>query len=319
MKREYSAGAYIFRRSGSSFKLLMLKRLREGSYDLPKGHIEDGETEEQAAKREIMEEVGLRVDLMPSFRDVANYEYYRDGRKVRKTVVYFIAEVSKPNVRVSEEHSGYLWCDLDDALRHVYYKNFFPHVKRAFEYVKRAAEMRALNGEYEKLPSKTKGWDLSKRFVPGEGPLDAGMMIVGQAPGANEDEQRRPFVGRSGQLLTKVLGEAGIGRKGVYICSVVQFFPPKNRMPSKTEVDLCRGFLARQMGIVKPKVVVLLGNLAGQEVLGIGEVKSNHGRIIVRDGVKYALTLHPAAVLRFPVLHKLMAGDLKSLMKQISK
>ncbi len=100
------------------------------------------------------------------------------------------------------------------------------------------AEIRKLNLEYSRLP-RGRNWKLSERFVPGEEPLDAEVMIIGQAPGRNEDIQKRPFIGASGKFLDRLIRLAGLDRKLIYVCSVVQFFPPKNRVPTefKQEVE----------------------------------------------------------------------------------
>src|SRR5271154_3141943 len=106
--------------------------------------------------------------------------------------------------------------------------------------------MKKLNSKYKRLPALIKGWSLSRRFVPGEGPLTAKVMLIGQAPGRTEDELLRPFIGTSGKFLDTLIGMAGLERKSVYICSVVQYFPPKNRIPTDEEIEACNGFLLRQ-------------------------------------------------------------------------
>ncbi len=319
MRAERSAGAFVFRWHNGNFELLLLKRLNEKHYDLPKGHIEKGETEEQAAKRETLEETGLKVSFIPPFRQAVSYTFHNGKTRVRKSVVYFLAWATNDRVTTSKEHKGYKWCAYKEAVQKVHYKDSVPAVNRAFDYIARAQKMYALNQEYARLPGQVRDWNLSRNFVPGEGPVDAKVMFIGQAPGANEDTQRRPFIGRSGQLLTKVLTDVGIDRSTVYISSVVQFFPPKNRAPTPKEIELCRGFLMRQIDIVRPRVVVFLGNISSQNVIGVGEVRKNHGRIITKNGVHYMLTLHPAAVLRNNHLYATMAADLRNLVGRIKQ
>jgi len=138
--------------------------------------------------------------------------------------------------------------------------------------------------------------------VAGEGPKDARMFFVGQAPGRMEDRAGRPFVGRAGTFLTEQLKAIGINRKDVFITSVVKHFPPGNRLPTKDEVNACLPYLLEQIAQVNPKVVVLMGNLAqsikSQPVL--------RGRTTIE-------TPHPAAAMRFPKLRKAFNAKIATL------
>jgi uracil-DNA glycosylase len=102
-------------------------------------------------------------------------------------------------------------------------------------------------------------WQTAKHAVPGEGPLNAKVMVVGQNPGADEDELGRPFVGRSGKYLTKTLAEYGIKRKDIYITNIVKHTSPQNRKPYPDEAAACLPYLTAQIDIIKPKIIVLLG------------------------------------------------------------
>ncbi len=315
---EYSAGAFIYRyERGRSLFLILKKRNRE--YDLPKGHIEKGESETEAARREILEETGINAEFDGFFSESTKYFFYRNGGRIAKGVKFFLAEVSSSRVRISHEHLSYDWCSYETAVKRLKYKDIVQLMPRVIEYIRRKKAMQEVNSEYSRLPASTKEWSLSPRFVPGEGRLDARLMLIGQAPGANEDRLLRPFVGRSGRLLDSVLERSRIRRDDVYITSVVQFFPPRNRMPTPKEVGLCKSFLFRQIGLIKPKYAVLLGNLASESVLGVGEVKRNHGREILKDGIRYFITLHPSAALRFSANHALMLNDFKRLAGKIGK
>ncbi len=172
-------------------------------------------------------------------------------------------------------------------------------------------ELRKLNSEYAGLPSMHSSWKLSKNFVAGRGPADAKLMLIGQAPGANEDVQRSPFVGRSGKLLTEALSGNGIDRRSIYITSVVQFFPPRNRMPSREEIELCKPFIFRQIGIIKPRFVMLLGNVALSSVLGRFKVREEHGRIVKKGSTVYFITFHPAAALRSTRTKEMFVSDIR--------
>ena len=182
----------------------------------------------------------------------------------------------------------------------------------------RKAMMNKLNSEYARLPSR-KDWLLSGNFVPGDGPVDADVMIIGQAPGRNEDIQLKPFIGTSGKFLDRLIGIAGLERKNVYICSVVQFFPPENRIPNDDEVELCRGFLFRQIEIVDPRVIILVGSLSCKTVLGIDGIAKMHGKVMNKNGRTYLLSMHPAAAVRIRTKMPIMEEDFRKFKSVIAK
>lgn len=139
----------------------------------------------------------------------------------------------------------------------------------------------------------------AKHHVPGEGNPQAELLCVGEAPGANEDEQGRPFVGEAGQLLTKILGAIQLSREDVFICNVLKHRPPGNRDPLPDEVVACQPYLLRQIELVRPRVILALGRFAAQTLLqtttGIGALR---GRIHRFHSVPLIVTYHPAALLR---------------------
>ncbi|MEP6992681.1 MAG: uracil-DNA glycosylase, partial [bacterium] len=141
----------------------------------------------------------------------------------------------------------------------------------------------------------------AKNPVPGTGNPDADFMIVGEAPGANEDEQGVPFVGQAGQLLTKILAAINLGRDDVFIANVLKHRPPGNRNPLPEEVVACSPYLVRQIELVRPKVILALGTFAAQTLLEtkttIGKLR---GQIHRYYGVPLIVTYHPAALLRNP-------------------
>nr|KJR71741.1 MAG: DNA polymerase [Vulcanisaeta sp. AZ3] len=168
-----------------------------------------------------------------------------------------------------------------------------------------------------------------KRVVPGEGPLNASIMMIGEAPGEREDEEGRPFVGAAGQLLTKLLNSVGIRREDVYITNIVKCRPPNNRDPEPDEIDACRPYLVTQILIVRPKVIICLGRHSAREVLMmagypenlVSNIGSIRGRVFnVRIGnieVKVLPTYHPAAALYNPRLRSVIEEDLRRI-KDIS-
>jgi DNA polymerase len=137
--------------------------------------------------------------------------------------------------------------------------------------------------------------------VPGEGNPHAGLMCVGEAPGETEDQLGRPFVGKAGQLLDKILLAIGLSRDDVFICNVLKHRPPGNRNPMPDEVQACSPYLIRQIELIQPRVIVAFGTFAAQTLLntrdGIGKLR---GQVHRYYGVPLVVTYHPAALLRNP-------------------
>ncbi|MDE1845728.1 MAG: NUDIX domain-containing protein [Candidatus Micrarchaeota archaeon] len=312
MRFEYSSGAFVYRKEGGKILLLFLVR-EDKRFDIPKGHIEKGENAEQAGKRETFEESGLKVEFLPGFKIAYKYFFKERGTEILKKVSMFLAKVNGDHVKISHEHSGYKWMEREEALKKIGYKNMKKILARVYDYIEKYEKMAELNAEYSRLPCLNRNWDLSRTFVPGDGPVDAKTMVLGQAPGANEDIQLKPFIGRSGKVLDRMLRLAGIKRENVYITSCVQFFPPKNRGPTDWEVELCRGFLLRQIEIINPKNIILLGNFACNAMLGYDKVTQNHGKVVKKEGRNFLIAFHPAMALRSSkVVGRLMEEDFRS-------
>jgi len=141
----------------------------------------------------------------------------------------------------------------------------------------------------------------AKHGVPGEGNAKAELVCVGEAPGANEDETGRPFVGQAGQLLTKILAAIDLAREDVFIVNVLKHRPPGNRNPLPDEVTACSPYLVRQIELIRPKVIVAFGTFAAQTLLQTKEtIGKLRGRIHRYHGVPLIVTYHPAALLRNP-------------------
>jgi DNA polymerase len=153
--------------------------------------------------------------------------------------------------------------------------------------------------------------------VPGEGPTDARVVFVGEAPGRDEDRVGRPFVGRAGRLLDELLGTAGLQRKDVFITNVVKCRPPGNRNPGMGEIKACMPYLRRQIDSINPEIVCLLGGIALKALLGEDRVSRLHGKIIRRDRA-YLPMYHPAAALRNPKLRVEMVKDMQRLREFLS-
>ncbi|HLW65878.1 MAG TPA: uracil-DNA glycosylase, partial [Gemmataceae bacterium] len=158
--------------------------------------------------------------------------------------------------------------------------------------------------------------------VFGVGPMDAELCFIGEAPGADEDRQGEPFVGAAGQLLTKIILACGMKREEVYICNILKCRPPGNRTPKPNEAANCRGFLDRQLELIRPKFICCLGATAAQYLLKtrtpIGKMR---GRFFDYNGTPVICTYHPASLLphRSPENKKLVWDDMKMLMQKMGR
>jgi len=136
------------------------------------------------------------------------------------------------------------------------------------------------------------------RAVPGEGPINAEIMFIGEAPGRNEDLQGRPFVGQAGRLLEELLAEIGLGREDVWIANIVKCRPPENRDPRPEEIAACAGYLERQIELLRPKLIATLGRYSMEKFFPGAKITRMHGKA-ERRGERVVIPLfHPAYVLR---------------------
>jgi DNA polymerase len=151
-----------------------------------------------------------------------------------------------------------------------------------------------------------------RQIVFGVGNPQADLMFVGEAPGADEDIQGEPFVGRAGQLLTKIIEAIGLSRGDVYIANVIKCRPPQNRNPEQDEVDTCEPFLFRQIDVIQPKVIVALGTFAARALLRtLDPISRLRGRVFEYRGAKLIPTFHPAYLLRNPASKREVWEDMK--------
>jgi uracil-DNA glycosylase family 4 len=151
-----------------------------------------------------------------------------------------------------------------------------------------------------------------RQVVFGVGNSDAELMFVREAPGADEDIQGVPFVGRAGQLLTKIIEAIGLQREDVYIANVIKCRPPQNRNPEQDEVDTCEPFLFQQIDVIKPTVIVALGTFAARALLRtLDPISRLRGRVFEYRGAKLIPTFHPAYLLRNPSSKREVWEDMK--------
>ena len=149
--------------------------------------------------------------------------------------------------------------------------------------------------------------------VPGKGNFQSDVIFVGEAPGRNEDKLGEPFVGIAGQRLVLALQGAGISRESVYITNVVKCRPPNNRVPTISERDTCRDYLEKEISIIKPKIICILGNTAFNSILGGSEITKYRGKIVKKNNQFYFLTIHPAATIYNQELISVLKEDINKL------
>lgn len=155
-----------------------------------------------------------------------------------------------------------------------------------------------------------------KNVVIGTGNKNARIMFIGEGPGADEDEQGIPFVGKAGQLMNKAFDGVGLKREDVYIANIVKCRPPQNRNPEKDEAEACKNYLERQINLVNPEIIALLGSIALKNYLGEEyAITASRGKWFEKDGRKILPTFHPAALLRDEAKKIYFWKDLKQILQ----
>jgi uracil-DNA glycosylase len=159
-----------------------------------------------------------------------------------------------------------------------------------------------------------------KTIVFGDGNSKAKLMFIGEGPGFDEDVQGRPFVGRAGQLLTKIIESIKLKREDVYIANIIKCRPPQNRNPQPDEIEACHGFVLAQIEAIKPKVICALGTFAAQTLLQTdAKISSLRGRFHDVKGIKVMPTYHPAFLLRNPERKKDVWEDMKKIAEELKE
>ena len=174
------------------------------------------------------------------------------------------------------------------------------------------SELDELNNRIASCPA----CDLCKtrtHAVPGEGPPDAEVMFVGEAPGFYEDQQARPFVGPAGRFLDELITSAGLRRDRVYITNVIKCRPPENRDPLPNEIEACKGYLQRQIELIKPRLIVTLGRYSLAWFFPRDAIGKVHGHLRQRDGMHFLHIYHPAAALHAGNMRGVIEEDFRKI------
>jgi len=155
--------------------------------------------------------------------------------------------------------------------------------------------------------------------VPGKGNFQSDVIFVGEAPGRNEDRAGEPFIGIAGKRLNIALEGAGISRESIYITNVVKCRPPSNRVPTISERSTCNDYLQKEITIIKPKIICILGNTAFNSILGGSEIIKHRGKVVKKNSQLYFLTIHPAATIYNQGLITVLKEDIVKLFSLITE
>ncbi len=213
---------------------------------------------------------------------------------------------------------SYMELEKESGMKEYFFKGLLPQVKPS---AKKAAGTNLESLRQEVLNCTACDLYMTKRnTVFGSGNPAASLMFIGEAPGEEEDKQGLPFVGRAGQLLTKIVEAMGLKREDVYIANILKCRPPNNRMPLPTEILACEENLKRQIDMIRPKVICTLGKFASQTLLKTTTpISVLRGTFQEYNGIKVMPTFHPAYLLRNPQDKKLVWEDMKKIRKELSR
>ena len=258
------------------------------------------------------------------FRDMGVHEFYRNetlGAVELPAEVETAAVVETVSLTLTEPPVTVLETLTPTELNIanlVSFNNLAPMPLARVPAEQRAAALEAIRkdiGDCTRCPLAYAG---RRSIVFANGDPNARLMFVGEGPGADEDAQGLPFVGKSGQLLNNMIGAMGLRREDVYVANIVKCRPPANRAPEPVEANTCTQFLVRQMDVVQPEVVVALGATAAMYLLGVRQsLASLRGRFHQVRGAKCAITYHPAFLLRDPTKKADAWKDLQMVMGEM--
>ena len=292
-------------------KILLVKRgtvVFKGYWALPGGRVDAGETVEKTILREVKEETGLDVEIVQRIGEYHEFGV-QDGIEYDYYPTCFLARPTGGKAsRQEEEIEEIRLFDVGEIPENL----AFEHANMIKDY-KHTKQLMIIHGEIRKC-EKCQLHETRNHAVPGEGPVNARIMICGQAPGRKEDKEGRPFIGMAGEFLNKLLNTMKLEREKIFITSPIKCFPPNNRPPRSNELNACRPYLNEQIRIIKPKIIVALGKYALQTLLDRKEkVSSIHGNPQETNETIIFPTFHPAAATRFPKIREKISRDFKKL------
>lgn len=237
-------------------------------------------------------------------RDLGIFDFYRRGEPVAEVTLEENAVIPIENKSLHQESE-------------ITARNNTSSVTTTVTFANHAAALQAIRddlGDCQRCPLAS----TRNKLVYGDGDPDARLLFVGEGPGADEDAQGLPFVGRGGQLLNNMINAMGLKREQVYIANVVKCRPPQNRVPEPIEANTCSPFLFRQIEAVAPEVIVALGSTAATYLLGAkSPLSALRGRLHQWHGAKLIVTYHPAYLLRDPNQKKAAWTDLQLAMREL--
>jgi uracil-DNA glycosylase family 4 len=263
---------------------------------------------------EIQERQTLLAARVQYYRDLGIYDFYRRGEPLENAALLEISELSA----ISDETQSHNSIDVEE--QEISARKPFPPAPAIAGIIEPAKRADALNVIRQDIGECTR-CALSagrNKIVFGDGDPSARLLFVGEGPGADEDAQGLPFVGRAGQLLNNMINAMGLSRDQVYIANIVKCRPPGNRVPEPEEAHTCTQFLFRQIDVIRPEVIVALGSTAATYLLG-GKSPLNalRGRVHSVRGARLIVTYHPAFLLRDPRQKKEAWRDLQIAMAEL--
>jgi DNA polymerase len=284
----------------------------------------------------MQDEAGAQVRAwVEYFRDLGVQDFYRRGEPVQRAACEADDGPATINATVNATMNAAVESGgpfADEApfpppiaetismppVKLISFNDLAPLPAAAIPAAEREAALRAIQEEIGDCTRCPLAYAGRHKIVFGDGPATARLMFVGEGPGADEDEQGLPFVGKAGQLLNNMIGAMGLARAEVYIANIVKCRPPGNRVPEPTEANTCAQFLLRQIDGVQPEAIVALGATAATYLLGVKQpLGSLRGRWHSCRGAKLAVTYHPAFLLRDPRQKAEAWKDLQMVMREL--
>jgi len=261
------------------------------------------------------------------FRDIGVHDFYRRGEPAPQAASEAEAvtatpdaavESGRPFVNETPSAPPIVETTLVPSVRLISFNELAPVPQDVIPAAARDAALRAIQEEIGDCTRCPLAYAGRHKIVFGDGPATARLMFVGEGPGADEDAQGLPFVGKAGQLLNNMIGAMGLARAEVYIANIVKCRPPGNRVPEPAEANICSQFLLRQIDVLRPEAIVALGATAATYLLGVKQsLSSLRGRWHRCRGAKLAVTYHPAFLLRDPRQKAEAWKDLQMVMREL--